>query len=81
MPWDITDDKPMLDQVSGTFRQQTITCANVDPVLCHNMASLTKPQRVKTLRILMQHYIILLFVYLREYPEVKQVKGKMVNKW
>ena len=32
-PIDLTDDK-------STFRQQAITWANVDPDLCHHMASL-----------------------------------------
>ena len=41
MPLDLTDDKSTLVEVMAWCRQaQAITWANVDPVLCHHMASL-----------------------------------------
>ena len=41
MPLDLTDENSTLVQVMAcAIRQQAITWANVDPDLCHQMASL-----------------------------------------
>ena len=40
MSLDFTDDQSTLVQLIGVVRQQAITWANVDPDLCHHLASL-----------------------------------------